>query len=466
MDEWSDAEQHVDRAHELYELGRWDEAETELREALSLNPYRAEWHFNLGLTLEAAGRYADAARAFQGADEVEPGDGQTQLMVGVNLLRADDARGALGWLERSSAADPKDPWPLVHRIEAYGRLGEHEQAELMFYLAQQLDPQNAEAYANLSESLLDRGMTDKAIWCLREAAQLDPELPRVHARLAEAYASTGRLERARQLYLLELRQDPGDVETLLDLGELLVEMNRLTEAGEKFRRALEMEPENPEAHFLLGELAIRQGVIEEARQQFDVVVRLDPSFPGGRRRLARLIIDHGTTAERARAHDLLEADLADFEQHPERASDRDLDELGALLLDANMPVEARLVFQTLARRLPREPRALHHMAVACFRMGDRATGTEMSRQALELDPKFVAAMHNMAVASVHQGQWMRARYWVRQALRVDGDDASLRRLRLKLRLHTLAEAVGWVAGGVAAVGRWVMRRRGPVGAGR
>jgi hypothetical protein len=54
-------------------------------------------------------------------------------------------------------------------------------------------------------------------------------------------------------------------------------------------------------------------------------------------------------------------------------------------------------------------------------------------------------MHNMAVAYVHDEQWNRARYWVRQALLVDHDDLSLRRLRMKLRLHTLAEALEWCA---------------------
>ena len=71
MSDWTEAEKHVERAHEHYEAGRWNDAETELREALALNPYRAEWHFNLGLTLEAAGRFEDAIRAFRDAHELD-----------------------------------------------------------------------------------------------------------------------------------------------------------------------------------------------------------------------------------------------------------------------------------------------------------------------------------------------------------------------------------------------------------
>ena len=38
MSDWSEAERHVERAHELFEAGQWRDAEKELREALSLNP--------------------------------------------------------------------------------------------------------------------------------------------------------------------------------------------------------------------------------------------------------------------------------------------------------------------------------------------------------------------------------------------------------------------------------------------
>ena len=65
MSEWIDAEQHADRALEMYEHGRLAEAESELRKALSLNPHQPEWLFNLGLTLEAAGRDEEAFASYE-----------------------------------------------------------------------------------------------------------------------------------------------------------------------------------------------------------------------------------------------------------------------------------------------------------------------------------------------------------------------------------------------------------------
>ena len=153
MSEWHEAEEHVERAHQHYEAGRWDEAERELRKALSSNPYQVEWHFNLGLTLDAAGRFAEAVSAFGQAHALEPEDAPICVMLGVTTLKAGDAEGALEWLARaesrgaSGAEAGRGVSPgmtvgmsvAVHRIEALARLGRHEEAETAFYVAQELD---------------------------------------------------------------------------------------------------------------------------------------------------------------------------------------------------------------------------------------------------------------------------------------------------------------------------------------
>jgi len=443
MNDWFEAEQLVEKAHEAYEAGRWDEAESALRDALALNPYQAEWHFNLGLTLEAGGRYAQAVEAFGEAAKLQAGDGQAALLAGVNLLRIDRTEEALAWLDRAERADPRSSAPFVHRIEAYASLGRHDQAEFMFYMGQELDPEDPELYAAMAESLLDRRRYDKAVWCLREAARLDPDLPRVQARLAYAYAATGRHERARQLYLRELRADPGDIDTLLDLGRLLVDMHRFAEAGEKFRRVLEVEPDNADAHFALGDLAERQGLHAEAFTQYDVTLRLDATYPDVRLRAGDQLLRRNGEGDLKEARRLLRAELIELEAgRADRDPDR-LGELGTLALDADIPGEAARVFRSLLELRPNDAQAHHHLSVAYFRMGDLSRGIDSARTALRLDPRCVPAMHNLAVANLRRGQVTRARFWVEQALRVEPDDPALRRLRLRLGLRAMGSLVGW-----------------------
>lgn len=445
MSDWIDAEQHVERAHEAYEAGRWDEAASHLRQALSFNPYKAEWHFNLGLTLEAAGRLEDARVAFAEAHALEPEDYHTLLMLGVSSLRLDDPKKAVEWLDRAQHAEPDKAEPFVYRIEALTRLGDHEQAEHMFYRALQLEGDHALAYANVAESLMERSDHERAAWCLRQAASLDPELPRVHARLAAAHAELGRHEQARQLYLRELRRSPGDIDTLLDLGCLLVDMNRFAEASEKFRRVLEIESDHPDAHFYLGDLAMRQHRAKEALASFRLVLRLDPEHPEVLRRLARLSLRETEIGE---ARKLLRRELRRFRASERDFSADDLDELGHLLIDARLPREATPVFTALVDRDADDPAALHALAVSHFLSGDRSLGMDASRRVLRLMPDHVPALHNMALACVQERQWGKARHYLEHALRLEPDDHALRRLRLTLRMHRAYESL-----------RWLLRRR-------
>jgi tetratricopeptide (TPR) repeat protein len=461
MNDWVDAEHHVERAHEHYDAGRWDDAENELRQALSLNPYQPEWYFNLGLTLEAAGRHAKAAEAFANCyrlhSESDQPDANSALLTGVNLVRAMQPEQALSWFDRASDIEPMNVVISVHRIEAYTDLARHEDAEETFYLAQQIDPEHADLYAAMADSLLASNQTERAVWCLREAARLDPALPRVQARLAKAYAASGRMERARQLYLRDLRLDPGDIDTLLDMGELLLDMHRYAEAGEKFRRVLELEADQPDAHFLLGELAEIEGRIPDAMVHYDVVLRLDKTYARVRLRLARVLFARGREEDLPRIRDLLQqehktlrADLDEEATVQLRSSVidercEDLEELGRLMLDAELEHEAVRVYKAMIELHPTSHRAHHGLSVALLQSGQFEQGIAAAKRALDTQPRFVPAMHNLALAYLRQSQWIRARYWVRQASRVEPDDPSLRRLRIKLRVHSVFGTFAWGA---------------------
>ncbi len=461
MNDWSEAENHVERAHELYEAGRWDEAEQALRRALSLNPYRAEWHFNLGLTLEAAGRWEQALEALRSAYELNEHDDQAPLLMGVISLRLERPEDAVRWLaiaEREATRPLSKAEVAVHQIEAYASLDRHDEAEQAFYLALQCEADSfddatgegdglsrlqAQAYANMAEAMMARRDWDRAIYCFREAANLDETIPRVHARLAAALSETGRHERARQLYLRELRDNPGDIDTLLDLGCLLVDMNRLMESQEKFRRVLELESKNPDAHFYLGDLALRQHRRRDAEAAFRLVLRLDPSYPEVRRRLAELAIDRGEYSEARR---LLRHELRDLKDQPRRFTPGDLDDLGQLLLDARLPREASGVFERYAQEVDSDGKAWHYLSVARFQMGDRAGGMSAARKALQLDPKLTAAVHNLALACIQERRWKRARAYIAQLREIDPDDGALRRLSLSVRIGRTIEALSVIAG--------------------
>ena len=81
FNEWSDAENHIERAHDFYERGCWLDALRELDAAIEINPTQGDWLFNRGLTLDTLERFHEAVEAYQEAHKLKSDD------AGVNQIR-------------------------------------------------------------------------------------------------------------------------------------------------------------------------------------------------------------------------------------------------------------------------------------------------------------------------------------------------------------------------------------------
>src|SRR3954454_12941496 len=99
MNDWDDAEQRVERAQELFEQRRWQEALEELRAATNINPYNASWHFNIGLTLDEMDRFDEAIEAYRHALEIDAHDLHALNHLGIDLHRIGNFSEALKTFE-------------------------------------------------------------------------------------------------------------------------------------------------------------------------------------------------------------------------------------------------------------------------------------------------------------------------------------------------------------------------------
>jgi tetratricopeptide (TPR) repeat protein len=103
----------------LAEVGRYDEAVSELRKAIDYDPENADYYYVLGHILGLAGRYQEAVPYFETALKLDPNNAKTYKMLGIT----------------------------------YGIIGKKEEAEknLMIYL--KLMPNNAPAVKAIMDSL-------------------------------------------------------------------------------------------------------------------------------------------------------------------------------------------------------------------------------------------------------------------------------------------------------------------------
>ncbi len=433
MTEWDDAEQRVEKAHELYERGRWEEALSELKAAIAINPYNGSWYFNLGLTYDAMDRFNEAINALRRALEIVPDDVEILNALGYDCNRAGNFDEAIQYFERVQSIDPAFESSYCNRIISYAEKGDHEKAEEMFFLARQYKDRCPLCYYNAGHSLFARGLFDRALWCWQQVIEIDPDHPQVHARIADAYWAKGQLPEARKHFIEELRASPGDINIMLDLGELLVEMGEYEAAGEKFRQLLELSPEECTAHFHLGQLAMQDGRLAEALEEFRGVLRNDRTFPGAHLKLAQIYHKQNQHSE-ALFH-------ANCELAQQSNDDETLLELGNLFMDIAQLGPAEIAFSRVLASNPRHAAARHNLAVTLLLAGRTDEGIEQAKAALRIQPKYMLAMHNLAMAYLAKRDLPRAKAWLREALDIAPDDPQLKQLQNRLRLAVARNTV-------------------------
>lgn len=438
MNDWSEAEHHAQRGRRLYEAGQWDRALDELRIAVRSNPYQADWHFGMGLILDAMGRHREAAQAFEQALELRGEDAETLVHLGVDLLHSDQCMRAIAVLQRAGEMEPQCEATYCYRIAAHARLGQHDQAELMFYLARQVVDECPRCYDHLAESLAQRGQLERAIWCWQQTLRLQRTAMEIHRKLAAAHWQLGRHERARRELLAYLRFRPHNVETLMQLGRLLVEMERFADASERFRQVLAIEPGCAEAHHRLGELAVKIGHLDAAVDRLRRAEQLQPNRPGLNRLLAEIARQRGSI-ERCRA--LLLQESACRQDDPAQ-----LLALARAMIEVDMPdavvellsphLDAEAAFSPLHEPADRAT-ALICRAVAHLVAGRLTPGIRDCRAGLRLVPNHEAALHNLVLANLEAGRWRRAAVWLRRARQQGVWHAGLRRLSWHVRRQRL-----------------------------
>ena len=190
MNDWFDAEQRVERAQQLCESRRWEEALAELDAALDVNPDNATWLVNRGFLLDQLERFEDAVDSYEAALLLEPGDRDTTLCLAISLTRTGRLTGALTRLDELAEQHPDFEPAYCYQIAAYAELGQHDKAEEAFYLAQQIRDDCPYCYDHMGMSLAHRGEFKRAIYCWERVLQIDPLFDTVRGQMARAYRAS------------------------------------------------------------------------------------------------------------------------------------------------------------------------------------------------------------------------------------------------------------------------------------
>jgi Tfp pilus assembly protein PilF len=141
--------------------------------------------------------------------------------------------------------------------------GDAASAEASWRAALQLDPDLAEAHANLGFVLDERGALDEAEACYRRAIALNPDLAQVHLNFGVMLAGQKRLAEAQAAFKTATQLDPNSASAWSNLGGLYAGMKRDGEAEACCRQAMALDQSYAKARFNLAYVLLRQGRFEE-----------------------------------------------------------------------------------------------------------------------------------------------------------------------------------------------------------
>ncbi len=427
MNDWLEAEQRVERAQQLSESQRWEEALAEIDVALWINPNNAAWHAHRGFILEELDSTEDAAKAYEAAYELDPSDRDVAVALGGTLARLDRFARALEVLDQLSRLYPDFEPAYCHRIGIYGELGRHDQAEEMFYLAQELNDSCPHCFFYMGTSLAARKQFDRAIYCWERVLDLVPDYIGVNRGIAQAYRAQGHLDRARESYLREIRDDPGNTDLLFELAEMFRESGQIATAAAKFAQIVELDPEHAQAHFALGKIQLLRGQPGQALACFEMAGKLsapDPDPVGFDAKVGEAFLRLGRyAAARERLEVAVENDPGNLAP---------LIMLGDCLLAGGKVEDAADAFRRALAVDPDNAFAHQELGLCLVRQGHYGAGLEHCLHAVRAKPDFVAAMHTATLAHLRLAQWREARSMLRRALYHHPQNPVLRQLKKRL----------------------------------
>lgn len=280
-----------ERAMMFIDSGRFERAETELRQVVALSPDLYDAQRVLGrLLLDRAGmdrkRVDEALEHLQTAYKLNPDDLSTGAAVAQILMtmnkNAEAERVLATLLERA----PDQRSFNYSYAQILTRLGRGNESQKYLERAVTLDPTYGPAIQQLLDIYQTAGEWAKAAAVLQPLVDEDPLNVELQRRQASYYLRSGNAQKAREAFQALVAADPKDKQSLLYLGQTLNDLDQFAEAQKIFEQLLADSPNDPDYLAGLGIAHLGRKNWTEAQAIFNKLLTL-PEVPPNMQTVAR-----------------------------------------------------------------------------------------------------------------------------------------------------------------------------------
>ena len=278
------------------QTGAPEKAVAYFREAAALTPTSAGIFAQLGNALAQGAQYAESAKAFEKALQLDASNRQARLAYAAvlsNLGRGNEAESIL----RRYLAEAPDENAFITLGSLLGQRERYADAEVVFRDCIARYPTSAAALQLLGHALHKQGRLTDAEAAYRAALALTPNDAKLLERLGETLTDLHQLDDAEALLKRGEQLVPNGSDRITALGRIEELRGNLDNAVTLHTRALEIDPRNPSAYLNRGNAQRFSGDFEGALADYDQALVCRPGMPAANANRALTFLTLGRLSE-------------------------------------------------------------------------------------------------------------------------------------------------------------------------
>ena len=295
LSDTSPAEAYYKSAIAHHDRGEFEQAISEYKQAIALNPNFPLIYNRLGVAYAELKQYDAALDAYQRALALSPLTAEPHYNIGLVSLKQGDLPRALEAFKRAIAIDPQWGDAYTGLGEVYLKQGDFEQAVRAYKQATRLNPHgNSSAILGLGKVYARQERWEDAITAVEKVIEIQVDNTEAHYQLAQIYIKRGEKKKATEAMAffkvlrqtdpllkeaeLWVKRHPDDARGYNNLGIVYLARRRSADAIANYTRAISLAPDLATAHYNLGHAYHKQGNMNRAIAAYQQALTLDATL--------------------------------------------------------------------------------------------------------------------------------------------------------------------------------------------
>ncbi len=183
-----------------FSMGEKEKAITEFRKAIQIKPNNINLYIFLGMAYNLSGQFQQAITEFRKAIKIDPNQARLYSGLGTVYFSMGEKEKAIDYYQRAIQMSPYNSDAYSGLAAVYQFLGQYNKAIRYNKKAIQINPGDMSAYSGLGINYLYLDEPNKAIPCLKTSIEVNPYFINAYHGLGLAYFKLAQYENAKEAF--------------------------------------------------------------------------------------------------------------------------------------------------------------------------------------------------------------------------------------------------------------------------